>query len=178
MRGFRLGLLFAGTAVAVVLAARSLPANAANVGNKAVESLVPMPDTTLLPPPTVDDVKATPSTTTAAPAAAPAPQTAAAPALAPIDQEIADKLREYLTGKNERIIDRKSKQAVDAFYAARNYAPLWLDNGNVGDRAKAAAAFLATVSMDGLDPADYVLPDIKPGADAAALADAELKYTA
>ena len=177
MRGFRLGLLFAGTAVAVVLAARSMPAYAANAGDKAVESLVPVPDTTLLPPPTAADVNATPSATTAAPAAAPAAQPAAT-ALAPIDQEITDKLREYLTGKADRIIDRKSKQAVDAFYAARNYAPVWIDNGNVDDRAKGAAAFLAKVSVDGLDPADYPLPEIKPGADASALADAELKYTA
>jgi murein L,D-transpeptidase YcbB/YkuD len=140
-----------------------------------------MPDTSLVPPPTAADVKAAPSPSIATPAAeAPAPQPAAAaagPALSPVDQQIADKLREYLTGKADRIIERKSKQAVDAFYAARNYAPLWLDNGNAGDRAKAVAAFLANVSVDGLDPADYPLPEVKPGADAGALADAELKYT-
>jgi murein L,D-transpeptidase YcbB/YkuD len=181
MRGFRLGLLFAGTALAVVLAAPSMSAYAANAGDQ-VESLVPMPDTSLVPPPTAADVKAAPSPTAAAPAAATpaapsAPQLAAGPALSPVDQQVADKLREYLTGKADRIIERKSKQAVDAFYAARSYAPLWLDNGNPGDRAKAVATFLASVSADGLDPADYALPDVKPGADAGALADAELKYT-
>jgi murein L,D-transpeptidase YcbB/YkuD len=182
MRGFRLGLLFAGTALAVVLAARTLPAYAANANDK-IESLVPMPDTTLPPPPTARDVNAPAVAPAAAPAAtaaptvAPAYQTAAGPALGVLDQQIADKLREYLTGKQDRIIDRKNKQAVDAFYAARNYAPLWLDNGNQGERAKAVAKFLANVAVDGLDPADYQLPEIKAGADAAALADAELKYT-
>ena len=182
MRGFRLGLLFAGTALAVVLAARTLPAQAANANDK-IESQVPMPDTSLPPPPTARDVSmpaiapAAAPAATAAPTAAPAYQTAAGPALGALDQQIADKLREYLTGKTDRIIERKSKQAVDAFYAARNYAPLWLDNGNQGDRAKAVAKFLANVAVDGLDPADYQLPEIRAGADVGALADAELKYT-
>src|SRR5262244_3451121 len=161
MRGFRLGLLFAGTALAVVLAARTLPAHAANADDQAVESLVPMPDTSLPPPPTARDVTppAAPAAT-ATPAAAPAYQTAAGPALSTLDQQVADKLREYLTGKTDRIIERRSKQAVDAFYAARSYAPLWLDDGNPAERAKAVAKFLANVGADGL-----------------ALAEAELKYT-
>jgi murein L,D-transpeptidase YcbB/YkuD len=184
MRGFRLGLLLAGTALAVVLTAGSIPAYAANANDKAIESLVPMPDTSLVPPPTAQDVARPAATPTAAPAAAPAEpaaapayQTAAGPALSTVDQQIADKLREYLTGKADRIIEHKSKQAVDAFYAARNYAPLWLNDGNPADRAKAVAKFLANVAVDGLDPADYPLPEIKSGADAGALADAELKYT-
>jgi murein L,D-transpeptidase YcbB/YkuD len=179
MRGFRLGLLFAGTALAVVLAAPSMSAYAANAADK-VEALVPMPDTSSVPPPTAADVKAAPSPSAATPAAAPAPQpaaVAAGPALSPVDQQIADKLREVLTGKADRIIERKSKQAVDAFYAARNYAPLWIDNGNASDRTQPVAKFLANVAADGLDPADYPLPEVKPGADAGALADAELKYT-
>src|SRR5215467_12185547 len=110
MRGFRLGLLFAGTALAVVLAAPSMSAYAANAGDK-VESLVPMPDTSPVPPPTAADVKAAPAAdvkaapaampATATPAAAPAPEpaAAAAPALNPLDQQVADKLREVLTGK-------------------------------------------------------------------------------
>jgi murein L,D-transpeptidase YcbB/YkuD len=114
---------------------------------------------------------------TAQPAAALADQPAAAPSLAASDQPIADKLREILTSKAERIIDRKVKAGVDAFYAARGYAPLWIDNGSAGARAKAVAAFLAHVDADGLEPADYPLPQIKPDADAAAMADAELKFT-
>ncbi len=185
MRGFRFGLLFAGTALAVVLAARGMPAYAASADDKAVESLVPMPDTSVPPPPTARDVSAPADTPAATPAAAPpaaaaapaATQTAPTPALSEVDQQIADKLREDLTGKTDRIIERKSKQAVDAFYAARNYAPLWLDHGDAAERAKAVAKFLANVAVDGLDPADYPLPEIKAGADAGALADAELKYT-
>jgi L,D-transpeptidase YcbB len=189
MRGLRLGLLLAGTAVAVVLAARSGPVYAATPNDK-VESLVPAPDTAPVPPPTAHDAAAPPAAApAAAPAAPPAPAATAAPAaqpavaqptvaLATIDQQVADKLREILPSKTDRIIEKKSQAAVDAFYAARKYAPLWIENGKADDRAKAVAAFLAKVDADGLDPIDYPLPEIRPDADAAALADAELKYTA
>ena len=177
MHGLRFGVLLASTAIALVFAARSTPAYAVADNEKAIEALVPVPDTTIIPPPSTTEVTpaAKPSPTTAAPAS---PVAQPATTLAEADQPIADKLREYLTGKSDRVIDRKSRPAVDAFYAARNYAPLWIDQGNAGERAKAVAAFLAKVDADGLDPADYVLPTIKAGADAAALAEAELKYTA
>src|SRR3954463_11142661 len=181
MHGLRFGLLLASTAVGLVLAAHDAPAYAVADNEKAVEALVPVPDTTV-PPPNLAPGP-TPSSTTAAPPAEPtttATVPAAQPAttLAEADQQVADKLREYLTGKSDRFIDRKSRPAVDAFYAARSYAPLWIDQGSAGERAKAVAAFLAKVDADGLDPADYALPAIKTGADAAALAEAELKYTA
>jgi murein L,D-transpeptidase YcbB/YkuD len=207
MRGLRFGLLLAGTAVAVILAART-STHAGQAEDRAVEALVPVPDTSGFPPPTAADaaisaVKPTArpealvpvpdtsgfpppsakdvditSTTPASPAAASEQDTAKAASIpATPEQQLADKLREYLTGKVDRIIDRKSRPAVDAFYAARNYAPLWIDNGNASARAKAAAAFLAKVDADGLDPADYPVPQIKAGADIATLADAELKFT-
>ena len=177
MHGLRFGVLLASTAIALVFAARSTPAYAVADNEKAIEALVPVPDTTIVAPPSATEVApaAKPTPTTAAPAS---PSAQPATTLAEADQQVADKLREYLTGKSDRVIDRKSRPAVDAFYAARNYAPLWIDQGNAGERAKAVAAFLAKVDADGLDPADYVLPTIKAGADAAALAEAELKYTA
>src|ERR1700733_2689181 len=132
MRGFRYGLLLAGTAVAVVFA--GVPAYAATPNDKAVESLVPVPDTSSIPPPTARDVAAPPAAPAAAapaapaeapaaatvapapqPAAAPPAQPAAAPALAGIDQQVADKLREILPGKSDRLIEHKSQAAVDAF---------------------------------------------------------------
>ena len=61
MRGLRFGLLLASTAVAVVLAARSIPAYAAGDSEKAVEALVPVPDTTIFPPLSAKDVTATPN---------------------------------------------------------------------------------------------------------------------
>jgi murein L,D-transpeptidase YcbB/YkuD len=211
MRKLGLGLLLAGTAVAVVLAARG-PAFAASADDTRIESLVPVPDTSNVPPPTATDVApaaAAPAPAATAPeardpavsvqpsaatapakekdsenaVAAPAQETgndktATASALPSPDQQVADKVREYLTGKTDRLLDRKSRPAVESFYAARNYSPLWVDNGAASERAKAVAAFLAKVDADGLDPADYPLPAFNAGADAAAQAEAELKFTA
>jgi len=104
---------------------------------------------------------------------------AVAPAEAPvltIDQRVAEKLRDLFGGRSDRIIDRKTKAAVEAYYAARSYAPIWVDNGAESARAKAAAAYLARVDADGLDPSDYPVPSFM-NADAGALAEAELKFT-
>jgi murein L,D-transpeptidase YcbB/YkuD len=111
----------------------------------------------------------------ATPAAAP-PAAAEAPALT-LDQRVADKIHDLFGGRIERIIDRKSKAAVEAFYTARNFAPLWMQDGAQNARAKAAATYLAGVSADGLDPGDYPVPSFA-NADPGALAEAELKFTA
>ena len=65
----------------------------------------------------------------AAPAAAPAP------AIAGADAPIADRLREALKGDTARV-------ALEPFYSARNYAPLWITDGKVNERAWAATPTL------------------------------------
>jgi L,D-transpeptidase YcbB len=107
----------------------------------------------------------------------------AAPAVAPaeppvltMDQKVAEKLRDMFGGKADRIIDRRNKAAVDAFYAARNYAPIWVEDGVENKRGKDTAAYLAGVGADGLDPGDYPVPSFT-SADPGALAEAELKFT-
>ena len=47
----------------------------------------------------------------------------------------------------------------------------------MSDRAKAAAAYLAGVDADGLDPSEYPVPQIKAGMEPEALAEAEIKFT-
>ncbi len=117
-----------------------------------------------------------PAATPATPEAAPIPAVAEPPAVT-IDQKVAEKIHDLLGSKGDRLFDRKNKAAIEAFYAARNYAPLWLENGAEGARAKAAATFLAGVDADGLDPADYVVPAFN-STDPAGLAEAELKLSA
>ena len=51
---------------------------------------------------------------------------------------------------------------MEAFYSARAYAPLWIDDGAESRRAKAAASYLAGVDADGLDPADYTGSVVSP----------------
>ena len=106
-----------------------------------------------------------------------APATAAA---APSDANapVAETLRELSAGKFDRLIGGRGKrEEIEKFYAARNYAPLWIDKGALSARAKGAAAYLAGVAADGLEPADYPIPKVAAGADTDALARAELQFT-
>ena len=45
------------------------------------------------------------------------------------------------SGKFDQIIGNKQIRAqIDAFYSGRNYAPIWITDGNANDRAAAAIA--------------------------------------
>ncbi|HWM82320.1 MAG TPA: L,D-transpeptidase family protein [Pseudolabrys sp.] len=210
-------------------------------GEPAMVDGFPVPDTTLPPPPTIDDVRAlerpsppataqaepvapaaatpvaadtaatpaasTPTTTSttepaadtakttaseAAPkpaatdtATAPAaaspdkPATAAAPAaIDSVDTAIAGRLRDLSSGKYDRILgSKKERAAVEAFYSARDFAPLWTTNGSANAAAKAAIGYLHGVAADALDPSDYPTPDFTAARDADALAEAEMRLT-
>jgi L,D-transpeptidase YcbB len=114
---------------------------------------------------------------TAAPAAAPAPAEIAATPPAPLDP-VAEKLRDLLAGKVDRLLERKNeRKPIEAFYAARNFAPLWLDGGAANARAKAAIARLKQADDDGLDASDYPTPDFAAASTPDALAEAEIKLT-
>jgi murein L,D-transpeptidase YcbB/YkuD len=123
---------------------------------------IPMPEPANVPPPTVKDI--------------------GKPALAnvaPADLPIAEKLRDRVTGRLDRLFDRKKdRDGVVAFYTGRLFAPLWIEKAAVNARAKAVLAQLAAADTDGLDPSDYARPDFKAGAEPDALVDAELKLTA
>jgi murein L,D-transpeptidase YcbB/YkuD len=120
---------------------------------------------------------AEPATTTAsAPAAPAAAATPAAPALSTADAAIVDQLRNLSSGKFDRIVgNKKDRTIVDAFYSGRDYAPLWITDGQVNERGKAAIAYLGHVDQDGLDPADYPVPNFSALSDPNDLAEAELK---
>jgi murein L,D-transpeptidase YcbB/YkuD len=104
------------------------------------------------------------------PPAPAAPAAAPPPAIAGANAPIADQLREALRGDTARV-------AFEPFYAARNYAPLWITDGKVNERARAAMAYLAGVDADGLNPADYPVPDFASLTDPADLANAEIKLS-
>ncbi len=109
--------------------------------------------------------------TAPAPAAAVSPAVAPTPAITDANAAVADRLRGLLEGE-------KAKTGFEAFYSARNYAPLWVTDAEVNERATAAIDYLAQVDADGLDPADYPAPDFTSLTDPAALAEAELKLSA
>jgi murein L,D-transpeptidase YcbB/YkuD len=129
-------------------------------------------------PPAAAVEGAVPTTSVAAPAATPSePAATAAPSpVVEADAAIVEQLRELANGKFDRIIgSKKERTSVDAFYAARNYAPLWITDGKANERSQAAIAYLGQVYTDGLDPAGYPVPSFASLTDPAALAEAEIK---
>jgi murein L,D-transpeptidase YcbB/YkuD len=95
------------------------------------------------------------------------------------DAPITEQLHNLSNGKFDRIIgSTKERESIDAFYASRNYAPLWITEGKANARAKAVIAYLGGVAADGLDPTDYPVPNFASLTDGAALAEAEISLTA
>jgi murein L,D-transpeptidase YcbB/YkuD len=116
--------------------------------------------------------------TAAAPATAPEPVKAASN-VAPADQPVADRLRDMLGAKSLRYFDRKAERAaVEKFYAAREYAPLWTQAGKLTDGGKGVIARLKDAASEGLNASDYPVPDFALATTPDALAEADLKLTA
>src|SRR5579871_1126912 len=88
-------------------------------------------------PATASTTPAAPPTAPAAASTEPAPQPAAEPVKAasnvpPADQPVADKLKDILASKSLRYFERKAERAaVEKFYGAREYAPIWTQAGGL-----------------------------------------------
>jgi L,D-transpeptidase YcbB len=97
----------------------------------------------------------------------------------PADQPVAGKLSEMLGLKSSHYFDRKAERAaVEKFYTAREFAPVWTQGGTLTASGKAVIARLKDAASDGLNAADYPVPDFAAATDPDALAEAELKLTA
>jgi L,D-transpeptidase YcbB len=162
----------------------------------AIDAAVPRPEPVNLPPVSINDFKpdttasvpdaaitvpaSPPAAATATPSAEPAAQpTKAASTVAPADQPVADKLRDMLGTKSLRYFDRKTERAaVEKFYTTRDFAPLWSQAGSLNDNGKGVVARLRDAASDGLNAADYPVPDFSAATTPDALAEADLKLTA
>ncbi len=162
----------------------------------AIDAAVPRPEPVNLPPVSINDFKpdttaSVPDAATAVPAAPPAAASAtpsvepaaqptkAASTVAPADQPVADKLRDMLGTKSLRYFDRKAERAaVEKFYTTRDFAPLWTQAGGLNDSGKGVVARLRDAASDGLNAADYQVPDFGAATTPDALAEADLKLTA
>ena len=181
MRKIGFNCLLAGTALALIVAA-PMPTNAAPDRSESV--VVPLPAVNDQPP---QHREAAPVPN--APPAAAALQNSDSGARdltgtldnpsSTGDAQISDRLREIATGKElERRVERApERQAIEAFYAARNFAPLWISDGRPNARAHSVIAQLQNAAADGLDPADYPVPAFGAAMSAEALADSEIKLT-
>ncbi|HEY0302293.1 MAG TPA: L,D-transpeptidase family protein, partial [Rhizomicrobium sp.] len=165
-----------------------LPRTTANTSDpKPAETVATAPSKPVEAKSDAAPAPAAPAPVATAPAAAPPAATATAPAAEPVkaastvpaaDQPVADKLREQLAAKNLRYFDRKGeRQAVEKFYSARDYAPLWTAAGGLTASAKGVIARLKDAASEGLNAADYPLPDFAAATSPDALAEAELKLT-
>lgn len=112
----------------------------------------------------------------AAQASAPDERARLAPELAPV----ADGIRMLLGDALERIVDEAGhREALRSFYAARDFAPVWIDAGGMTAQFHAAVARLKAADADGLDASDYPTPGLDlAAADAETLAKAELALMA
>ncbi|MDF0493965.1 L,D-transpeptidase family protein [Bradyrhizobium yuanmingense] len=147
----------------------------------------PKNDTAKTEPPKTEPAKTEPAKADTATTAPTAPAAATAPAAEPVkaasnvpaaDQPVADKLKDIIGAKTSRHFDRKNERAaIEKFYGARDYTPVWTQGGNLTAAAKGVIARLKDAASDGLNPADYPVPDFA-ATTPDALADAELKLTA
>ena len=203
MRAIRVSYLLAGTALALVLAFSARDANAQSAAEAPIPAVGDIPqlsDQDIQPnfgTPKAAETKPAdnklvidaapaatapkPATETAAPSAPATPAPAVIDASAPKNPDalVADRLREIIGSKLDRASLRKNERtAAEAFYRDRNFAPLWLTNGTLNASGKAAIQYLKQVDRDGLDPADYPVPDLATAGDPDAQADGEVKLTA
>ena len=142
-------------------------ANNETIKNETIKS-----DTAKSETPAPDAAKAA-----AAPAAASeTPATASAPAAEPaqatgtvtIADPFGEKLRDLIATKAARYFDRKNERAaVESFYKDRSYAPLWTNGAAASERGKSVAARLKDAAAEGLDPADYPVPNFAAAVAAA-----------
>jgi len=191
MSGARFDAILASTALALVLAAPlGTVTLAQEVDKVATTAAVPAtaPATETAPAATPSDAAAAPKDTpapTAAPVAPAVPAMASEPAAAPdplaaldpADRAVAEKIRDLLAAKTDKIFaSKKERSAVETFYQNRNHAPLWLEKGVENARANAVITQLRNADADGLDAKDYKAPNFA-GMGPDALAEAELKLT-
>jgi L,D-transpeptidase YcbB len=160
-------------------------APAAPISAPAAASAAPQtPAPVTAPPATASTAPAVPLTAPAAastePAAAPpaSEPVKAASHVSPADQPVADKLKDLLAARNLRYFERKAERAaVEKFYGEHDYAPIWTQAGSLTENAKGVIARLKDAASDGLNAADYPVPDFAAATTPDALAEADLKLT-
>jgi murein L,D-transpeptidase YcbB/YkuD len=177
MRGLRYERIMASAALALAFA---IPSGVEAQIRTSIDTAMPLPQDPV-PSPAAADVQKDPAVGSAVvtPAETAADQ-AADPfaSLDPADRPIAEKVREILNARVDRIFaNKKERAAVDTFYQSRKNALIWFDRGAVSVRANAVMSRIKAADTDGLDPADYRIPNFAGAAGAEAMADAELRLT-
>ena len=182
-----LGLLSASVALAEEFALPSVPE----------VTVVVEPDQRAPSHATAIAVPPVPEVTVSVEAAPPGPAQARAPAAAeiglplppdaPVALTVADRLPAAVAVrladadfKLHPRIGKKEREAISAFYALGGFNPVWVKDGAWTPAAVAVAERLKRAGEDGLDAADYPVPQLaaSPAGDPAEIAKADLKLSA
>ena len=70
----------------------------------------------------------------------------------------AAQVKEHLAADSEVFDREKEAEAAIAFYEERGFAPVWISDSKLNDRAEAVLAAFADAESLGLDPGDYAIP--------------------
>ncbi len=112
-------------------------------------------------------------TTVAVPQPTPAAQTVEAQSPT-LQSPLADALAKALLTPETLSATSAERDALFVFYAAHGYQPVFMDEKGVNSRGTAILSRLQAAEEDGLNPSDYSASKPEAGADATALARAEL----
>jgi murein L,D-transpeptidase YcbB/YkuD len=170
----------AGALALVALAWLSGPAAA------EATAAAPNAETASAPPAATVPAETSPAAAPApAPAPAATPEGAAAPAVDPqmaaavsaaLDALVAADVKASPAGAGDW---RAARMAMRAFYAARGFAPVWLDGHGLNPQGQAALRRLERADADALDLAAFALPkDLPADATPERLAEAETTLSA
>ncbi|GLK67754.1 L,D-transpeptidase family protein [Hansschlegelia plantiphila] len=198
----RAGLRRSASAIVLGVALAAAAGGAGRAASGEAETAIPVPDIALpqvgdrdfnISPGGRDatgsiDAETPPTTEPAAPAAqqapAPAPGSAeAAPidamkAAGPVPAAIADLFAAPGAASGLKL-SPADRATLQAFYVARQGAPLWVADGRFTPKAEAAKARIAAAADDGLDAGRFRLPDVPSNPeDAAGAARAEIQLSA
>src|SRR5580704_16632034 len=139
----------------------------------AIDAAIPCPEPANVPPPTASDFK---------PDAA-APDAAKTTEAKPVEKAAETKSSNVATAPaaaDASKTDTATPAAATAekYYTTRDYAPLWTQGGTLNASGKAVIARLKDAASDGLNAADYPVPDFAAANNPDSLAEADLKLTA
>jgi len=122
------------------------------------------------------------------------PATAATGAVAPVPPSLGYTIQDHAydpvaaaiedvvahLGDGGKFVSTADARAIAAFYADNGFAPVWVDDDGLSERARAVAERLRAADLDGLRPRDYPTPPDSGFIDRRNLAKAEvmLSYSA
>lgn len=113
----------------------------------------------------------------AQPDAAQPPAAATVTALAPVPAALTALLADANPMSGLKLA-KADREALAAFYAARQGEPIWISNGAFSPKAEAARTRISAAAEDALDPKDFKLPAAPSGDAPETLARAEAEFSA